>query len=274
MVKPSTTTYENNPLLIATKGLELLFAKAISVAVLFLVLIGLSFLANLPSVFMPAESNPSETDMQNISGSLQSVDPAVWIMIGVIVLVAVLISLFIHIILSGISDYTASQLSKNKTTTLGEALGVVFSHFWSYSWVIILVGIKIFLWSLLFIIPGIIMSVRYSLSGVSYFDKQLKGNNAINYSLGLTKNAWLTTFAGQSLLPILTLGALGGLTAPGTNAVLYRQYTAANGPRPPAHIVSWLTLIIPIVLALVALFFVVGVALLVVSLRATSYVHG
>ena len=81
--------------------------------------------------------------------------------------------------------------------------------------------------------------------------------------MSLTKGAWLTTFASQALLPMLTLGALQRLTTPGTTAILYRQYSASDGPKPPAHVVSWLTLVIPIVL-------VIGFVLLAVALIALA----
>ena len=39
-----------------------------------------------------------------------------------------------------------------------------FSHFGKAFWLMLLMGIKIFLWSLLFVIPGIIASIRYSMA--------------------------------------------------------------------------------------------------------------
>lgn len=275
MTKPTTTLYENNPLFIATKGLELLFAKAISVAVMLLIFVGLSLFTGLPSRFTySSKSETTNADMQQTFNNIQSVDPAVWVVIGAFALMALLAGFFIQVIFNGISDYTAAQLARNKNVTLSEALGAVFSHFWGYSWVVIIVAVKTFLWTLLFIIPGFIMTVRYSLSGVSYFDKQLSGNNAVKHSLALTKGAWLTTFAGHALLPMLTFGALGNLTVPGSSAVLYRQYSAADGPKPPAHIVSWLTLIIPIVFLLAVFSIVIVAVLLLVNFNAPLLTHG
>jgi len=254
--KTAPTAYENNPLFIATKGLELLFKNGISIAILLLAFIGLNYLASIPAAFV---SPAADTD----SGPEQTTDiaplpPEVLATILGVVAVVVLVCLFIGIVIRGVMDYSAARLAKGAQVNIGEALGAVFSHFFGYTWVLIIVAVKTFLWSLLFIVPGIIMSVRYSLAGVSYFDKKLTGNTAVKDSLALTKGAWLTTYAAQSLLPILTLGALQGLTVPGTTAILYRQYNAlGKKTKPAAHIASWLTLILPIVFVIVAVGFVV-----------------
>lgn len=252
----SSVAYENNPLLVATKGIELLFAKAVSVAILFMVLLGFGFLSNVPAAFVPAdESQPTAMQTRTFERKVQSIPAEAWAVIAVIALFVVLIAAFIQIVLSGISDYTAAKIAKGEDVTLGQALSGVFSHFWGYTWVMIIVGVKTLLWSLLLIVPGIIMAVRYSLSGVSYFDKKLAGNASVEHSLALTKGAWLTTFASHALLPVLTLGVLQNLTVPGTAAVLYRQYSAAGETKPAAHVLSWLTLILPFaLLGLILLF--------------------
>lgn len=252
----SSAPYENNPLLVATKGIELLFAKAVSVAVLFMVLIGLGFFSNVPTTFVPAdESKQNSMDPRAFEHQLQSLPAEAWVAIAVMVVFIILIAAFIKIVTVGVGDYTAAKLSKGEDVTLGQAFRGVFSHFWGYTWVLVIVGVKILLWSLLLIVPGIIMAVRYSLSGVSYFDKQLKGSAAVEHSLSLTKGAWLTTFASQALLPVITLGVLQYLTVPGTTAVLYRQYSAAGKTKPQAHVLSWLTLILPFALLSLVLIF-------------------
>lgn len=263
--KTSAPAYENNPLFIATKGLELLFKNGISIAILLLVFIGLNYLASIPALFIPPTDT---TDAPEPTGDIAPLPPEVLAMILSIVGAVLLVCVFIGIIIRGITDYSAARLARGAQVNLGEALGAVFSNFFSYTWVLIVAAVKTFLWTLLFIIPGIIMSVRYSLAGVSYFDKKLKGNSAVKDSLALTKGAWLTTFAGQSLLPILTLGVLQGLTGPGTLAVLYRQFDAmGDKPKPAAHIASWLTLILPIVL----MFVIIGFAFALLIALAALY---
>jgi hypothetical protein len=247
-----TSTYENNPFFVATSGLDLLFKKAQSVGILLAIFAGLSVLLSLPNWFSPSQSQPSgtptasdKTDADAFFNGLAQIPLETWLLVAFIVTVILLIAIAINIVIKGIIDYTAARLATGKTATISQAFRAVLKNFWGYTWVRVIVGVKTFLWTLLFIIPGFIMSVRYSLAGVAYFDKTLKGNGSVKESLALTKGGWLTTFASQNLLNLLTLGIIPALLTPGTNAVLYRQFSV--GEKPKAHVLSWLTLVLPLI---------------------------
>ncbi len=51
----------------------------------------------------------------------------------------------------------------------------LFAYFFRYLWLEILMGIFIFLWSLLLVIPGIIAAYRYSMAPYIFFDNPEKG---------------------------------------------------------------------------------------------------
>ena len=110
------------------------------------------------------------------------------------------------------------------------------------------------------------MSYRYSLAGVVFFDKNTKGGAASTQSAALTKGAWLTTFASQNLLNMITLGAIPMLLQPGTNGVLYRQLGAVGNQKPRAHFLSWLTLLLPFIFTLL----LVGLVVLIASAFITE----
>lgn len=61
---------------------------------------------------------------------------------------------------------------------------------WSLFFISLLVGIKVFLWALLLIIPGIIFSVYYSLSSWSLVLEGKKGNEALKRSKQLIDGYW------------------------------------------------------------------------------------
>lgn len=252
-------TYENNPFFVATNGLDLLFKKAQSIGILLAVIAGLYVLMSLPSLFTPPQpasegtAKAEQASVDNFVHTIQHIPLEIWLLAGFFIIVVLLIFTVINIIIKGIIDYTSAQLAAGKEATTSEAFRVVLKNFWGYTWVQVVVGIKTLLWTLLFIIPGFIMSYRYSLAGVAYFDKALKGNGSVKHSLALTKGAWLTTYASQTLLNLLTLGAIPALLMPGTNAVLYRQLTVAGTEKPKAHLVSWLTLLVPVVMGLLIL---------------------
>lgn len=243
------TQYENNPFFVATKGFELLFNNAKTVGIFFAILAGLSTLGSIPSLFMQP-NNQSANNTPTQPESIPHIPVEVIVIAVVIGLIVLAIFAFIGVILKGVGDYSSARIAKGETTGLNEALRAVFDNFWGYTWVIFLTGLKTFLWSLLFIIPGIIMHFRYSLAGVAYFDKKLKGNASIKESLALTKNAWFTTFGSNMLLDMITLGAVTALLMPGTNAILYRQFSLVpkGEKKPKPHFLSILSLILPIVL--------------------------
>jgi uncharacterized membrane protein len=257
--------YQNNPFMIAIDGLSLLFKSAYSVAILAIVLCSLAFLAqtaqsiiqfsnSLTEMGPEKQQVPPEQATREFQSMLASIDVSGWVMIVTLIALVIIGVVVIDTIVRGIVDYTAAGLANGKKVTLKQAFQGVMQRFIPYFGLRLLVAIKVLLWSLLLIVPGIIMAVRYSLAGVSFFDKKQSPMAAIDSSIGLTKNAWLTTFASQSFFNMITLGAIELLLMPGTLAILYRQYKQ-GGDKPSAHVLSWIALMIPIVLAALFLMF-------------------
>lgn len=266
--RSKSTAYENNPFFVAINGLELLFQKARPIGIALLILAAFSAISPIRSFIIPSEQQTNQqaqvTQDQGkaIADTISSIPAEAWVLIAFLALAIVAIAIAIGVVFRGVLDYTSAQLAADKTVTLSEAFRAVFRNFWPYTWVLTIMTVKVLLWSLLLIIPGIIMAVRYSLAGVSFFSNGLKGNAAVQHSSGLVKGAWLTTFASQTLLPLLTLGYAQNLLAPGINAVLYRQLVHTGAEKPKAHILSWLIVVIPFIIALVV---IAGLLLLVAS---------
>lgn len=238
---PSNHRYENNPFYVATNGLELLFKKAQTIGIVLAVFAVASALSSLPSMF--GGQSPADTDRPSGTGPAAegNLPLEAWLVIGGIILLVLIVAVVIGIIVKGICDVTAARLSQGQTITLSEAFRAVFENFWGYLWVTVIVSVKTLLWTLLFILPGIVMAVRYSLAGVAFFDKGLRGDAAVQRSSQLVKGAWSTTFASQTLFNVITFGALQTLLYPGTNAVLYGQLTAVGEAKPKPHLLSVIT---------------------------------
>ncbi|HEX4662698.1 MAG TPA: hypothetical protein VH144_03715, partial [Candidatus Saccharimonadales bacterium] len=221
--------YINNPFMITVKGLEWLFNRAKTIAIILLVLSLFGVAGNV--VFRsPNGVQQDQTKMQqdqskfmhDFSHTIQSVSPEQWLTVGIIAIVAVLLFLSISFWLKGAAEYTAAHLAKGEEVSLKAALSGSWHKLGGYAWLQVLVGIKVFLWSLLLIVPGIIMGVRYSLAGVAFFaEDDLKGNKAIKRSLTLTKGGWITTFASNIVFNAITLGLVSSLTDIATTSVLY-----------------------------------------------------
>lgn len=258
MAEPKTLpkNYENNPFFVASNGFTLLFDKAKRVG---LFLLGLSIIQFIAS---SSGRSSGKNEATAISVHFAPVD---WLFLGVVAFIFLLAFAMIAALLGGVASYTSARLSQGKSVGLKEAFHVAFDNLWGYLWLQIIIFVKIFLWSLIFIIPGIIMAVRYSLAGVAYFDenKNLRGNAAIKESLRLTKGAWLTTFASQALFNLLTLGSISHVVSTSANAVLYRQFDKLGDKKPDAHWLSWLTLLLPFVFIffILSLIVAIGVAI-------------
>ncbi len=104
-----------------------------------------------------------------------------------------------------------------------------FDDFWSAFKVTFLVGLYTFLWSLLFVVPGMIKSLAYSMS--LYILAENKGKSArecINESVAMTDGHKMDlfvlslSFIGWGLLCCITLGIAGIWVMP------YMQTTYAN----------------------------------------------
>lgn len=268
------TPVDTNPFNIGLEGLKQVFDRARSVAIFLVVLSGIAFLGQgvqsvaevaSGSFTMSAEQQRAKDAAQQneVLAFINNLDTAEIIGYGVAIATVLFLFILITLFISAIIDYTAAQLAKGSTVTLKEAAKEAVTHLVSYLWLFIVESVRVFLWSLLFIIPGFIMAVRYSLSGTVFFSEGLRGNAAVNRSSQLTKGAWLTTFGSMSLWNLMTLGTIGYLLQPGTMALLYKQLrtaTDAGQPKPPAHLLSWLVLAGYALMIIFVILFAVGVA--------------
>ncbi len=108
-----------------------------------------------------------------------------------------------------------------------------FDDFWSAFKVNFLVGLFTFLWSLLFVIPGIIKTFSYSMS--TYILAENKGKPAlecINESKAMTEGHKMDlfvlelSFLGWALLCVITLGIAGIWVVPYMNATYVNAYNS------------------------------------------------
>lgn len=240
--------YINNPFFIAAEGIKLFFTKAQSIAILLIILSVLSVVSNFAGDTNPQEPAPSEFQ----AFPALSVETILFIIGFSVVAIAAILA--IGTLINGVTAYGSARVSQSKEATLKQGLKATFDQFWSFLWLQVLTVLKVLAWSLLFIIPGIVMAIRYSLANIAFFDKGLKGNAAIKESLALTKGSWITTFSAQALFNLITFSTISGLVTAGSTAILYRQFnTTPLADRPKTHGLSIATFVVTIV-GLVLLF--------------------
>ncbi|MET0979995.1 MAG: hypothetical protein ABWX90_01930 [Candidatus Saccharimonadales bacterium] len=231
------TLYINNPFVIAVEGMKLLFQKAPTLAIILAIL----------SAFGASNVFSNQTEVADNTAPIVAtpdLDPVV--VAGTIIIIAVMLFgiLIFGSIIAGIFAFTSAEIAKGRTVSFRQAAKAIVDRLWSFVWLQLLTIAKIFAWSLLLIIPGIVMAIRYSLANISFFDsdKKLTGNAAIKDSLALTKDAWVTTFGAQVFFNIITLGLISPLLDTASKAVLYRQFTAlqrSGEAKPKPHALSW-----------------------------------
>lgn len=266
----SDVVYENNPFMIGINGIKLFFkdAKPLAIysiaATATLIVLFLAFIvgaifagAGMSESEFAAQQRRDEAALQqfiNPDGPLDVIVPVVReiaIQFGFIV---------IGLLIFGVLDYAAGRLATGKKAELGQAFRSVLGHFPAYLWLYVLMIVKVLLWSLLLIVPGIIMANRYILAGTVFFAEGKRGNAALKRSADLTKNAWLTTYGGVWSWSFISQGLATYVFYPGAVATLYRQFaplTDAKQPKPAAHILSWLVLIVPIAVVILYILFMI-----------------
>lgn len=118
-----------------------------------------------------------------------------------------------------------------------------FDDFWSAFKVTFLVGLYTFLWSLLFVIPGIIKSISYSMS--LYILAENKGKPAlecINESKAMTEGHKMElfvltlSFIGWALLTGITFGIAGIWVIPYMNATMANAYYSLKPAAPVVEV--------------------------------------
>ena len=265
--------YENNPFMIGIEGLKLIFTKSKGVGIYSIVLtaaiFAAAFLSYLISFVVELVVN-GQIDTTTDTYMFASLTFSEFLVLAGGWLIGLLVYTAVSLLLFGPLEYAAAMAAKGKSSTLKEAFKATLNNYPQYLWLYILFIVKVFLWSLLFIIPGIIMLNRYLLSGTVFFAEGKRGNAAIKRSAELTKGAWLTTYAGVWVWNMLSQGIGAFVFWPASVSVLYRQLAAATDAgvqKPQAHIISWLALLLPIVLTMLSFIFGVVVVLLVASMQ-------
>lgn len=248
--KTGASNHETNPLKLVWSGIKKLYNRS---PVTFWVLLIVSIVGGGSNLTTNQGTPPQKN--QDIPTPALDAGEVAFILLLILFLVSVLIGLVI--VFWGIIGYSAHKLAKNESFSLKEAFESSLEHFERLFLVGLVMIIRILGWTLLFIIPGIIMAVRYSLSAVVAFaEPDLQPGQVVSRSAFLTKNAWFHTAGTRGLFSGLTLGLFDMVVDAAAQSQLYRQLTAlkkTGDEKPKTHILSYLT--IPIVIALMVIAF-------------------
>lgn len=274
MTNKPLDTYQNNPFMIGIEGLKLIFTNAKTTGIYAICVLATAFVIGVLAYIagLILEASASGQASMGSTGYSDFTGMGDLLVVVSVIVVSFLVYMAISLLLFGPLEYAAAITAQGKQASLQEGFKVTLKNFPAYFWMYLIFTVKVLLWSLLFIVPGFIMFNRYILSGTVFFAEGKRGNAAIKRSAELTKGAWLTTYGGAWVWGIISQGMTTWVFWPGQMAILYRQLKAqtdAKQPKPPAHLLSWLALLVPYVLALIYLLFV-GVIFALMLMSGTT----
>lgn len=248
-------TYISNPFKLAFRATAQLFEKNAGWAIVIAVLTMFGSFGSPPASNGNGGNGP-------IEGGLSTTDPTntfalvIFIVCGVLLLVA--LAVIIGTFVQGLFSYAVLQSQKGVSVGFKEAYRAVKNRFARLLSAQLLVILKVLGWSLLFIIPGIITAIRYSLLSYVIMDeseeeRSVKGAHDRTKILVKGRLWELFGVSTTSIVPII-----GGVFETAGNGALYRQlqvYTDQNLEKPKIHWLNYLMLVLLLV-------FLVGLLLL------------
>lgn len=274
--------YDSNPFTLSFNALGKFFTHnanwAIAIVALSFFGMMFQFLGNIGDLASQGSTTTSPQSYDTFSTATSSTEVttiiAIVIFVFVIALFFGIIAVVINTYIQGILAYVAlKNETENRKVGLGEAFDATTKRFWRLFGAQLLAGIKIFGWTLLLIIPGIIAALRYRLlSFVIMSEPETeKGIGASHDTTKAVVKGRLMEVFGvgtvSSLIPII--GPLLGLTG---NAALYSQldyYHKKKLEKPKVHWLNYVGLFIIGFIMLFATF--IGAVILLVKYGARSY---
>lgn len=266
--------FESNPFLLAFNALGRLFNTNATWAIALVILGAVSAVISLPGD-ASSEKSSDEQVIRRVSETLSQYDTMTLLgmALGVALVLGIIatISYAIQIFVGGLFAYVALESEKGRSVSFNEAFDAVKKRFKRLFLAQGFAGIKIFLWTLLFIIPGIIASLRYALLPYIIMDESEK-ETKITASHDRVKS-----IVKGRLFEIFGLGVAAGII-PIMNSVLqvsggaaqYRQLASSydnKTARPPIHWVNYLLLALLVILCVA---FIALMVVLVVVFAAFS----
>lgn len=250
-IKPAGPVYQSNPFALSFDKFGQFFEKNLGWAIALIILPIFGFFFQLLISIIDAATTPSaDAHSGHAHQALQlgAADPATVGLISLtVLLVAVLlatiivISVAIQTFLSGLFSYVALENEAGRTARFSVAVDAVVARFWRLFLAQLLATVKIFGWTLLLIIPGIIAVFRYALLPYVIMDEPAskKGvKDSHNRVKSLVAGRKREVFGVSTVSTILSIVWIGNLTQVIGNAALYRQLQVFHDKsleKPPVH---------------------------------------
>lgn len=242
----SVPIYNSNPFTLAFDAVGRLFKYNSGWAITLIALSALSTMVQL----IDSIASSSSSSTTSSSSTVSSAPPEAATIIAIVIVVLVFLLVFIAIVsvvgtyIQGMLSYVALKSEEEKSVSFSEAFQATTARFWRLFGAQLLAGLKVFGWTLLFIVPGIIAALRYKLLPYVIMsepetEKGIGESHATTKTL--VKGRLLEVFGiatASSIIPIV-----GSLVGMGGNAALYKQLAVYNQKgleKPKIHWLNYL----------------------------------
>ncbi len=285
-----SSSYLSNPFSLSFEKLGLFFEKNRGWAVSLLVISAISFFLSYIPSDTPSNSDTSfeeyltsqeasstddrkqveqetQTEIEKSFGAITKDQSTLTFFVTMFSLMAIVTIVFVLLIFAistyirGVLAYVALENDAGRHATLSASIEATSQRFWRLFQAELLAQLKIFGWTLLLIIPGIIAAFRYALLPYVIMDESAKqkgitsSHDRIKTLVAGRKREVFGVWTVANILPVI--GILNGLIG---ESRLYRQLQIShdqNIQKPPIHWLNYLGIILAIFFfALIALFVV------------------
>lgn len=243
--KTPVLEYISNPLKLASRSAKNLFNANKRWAILLIVL-------GIFSTFSSSDGTNTQNQALGTSSSAEISVAFVVFIVSFALLFALAVAV-VSVYVGGMLSFVALESEKGNKVTFRQAFDATSKRFWLLLGATLLAGLKILGWLLLFIVPGIIAMLRYSLLSYVIMDGPAE-ENTVKASHDRVKQ--LTVGRLWEVLGVSITGFIpfiGTLFSTAGYAGLYTQlkvYTDSKNEKPKIH---WLNYWLPVVIILLSI---------------------
>ncbi|MBI3494833.1 hypothetical protein HY004_02520 [Candidatus Saccharibacteria bacterium] len=243
--KTANISYQSNPFSLSFDKFGLFFEKNLGWAIALIVFPIFYFFLQMLGAALDTSTESAHAAMNTAN---TGVTPWLAAVVAFLVLFSTLIIAFmivagvaLNTFITGLFTYVALENDAGRTARFGAALDAVVSRFWRLFLAQLLALAKIFGWTLLLIVPGIVAAFRYALLPYVIMDESAK-EKGVKKSHERVKT--LVQGRKREVFGVATVAAIipfvGGINQLVGNAALYRQLQVFNDKKLEKAPVHWL----------------------------------
>lgn len=272
----SAITYQSNPFSLSFDKFGQFFETNLGWAIALIIVPLLGFFLQLFASLVDTATPESRVHASSVH-QVGAADPATVgiaafavVIFAIILASLILIGSAIQTFVTGLFTYAALENDAGRTARFSKAVDAVVARFWRLFLAQLLANVKIFGWTLLLIVPGIIAAFRFALLPYVIMDESAS-KKGVKASHDRVKQ--LVAGRKREVFGVATVAAIipfvGSITQVIGNAALYRQlqqYGDKSLEKPPVHWLNYFGFFL-IGLYGLLLLFIVSIAILAASMK-------